>query len=135
MDRIRFAATTHPTLHPFVQMLALNFQTWVTLVSRSDFTDALVSRDEQDSNYFIQQVRNDIDLLLTVVGKAVQLSSNEVQPAIKKHIPSLGVLAALERYVSTLCFAYPSSDNDGPGDLAEDGPRHDNGKHCVPPIS
>lgn len=99
-DRYRSATTTHPELSPFIANLNEKFEEWADLIIGSKFDDALTARDKKTKEYFIGNMRQEFKLLLQAVSRSLPVNVNssgdlEVQP----YMPSLGVLAALERYV------------------------------------
>ncbi|KAG8761161.1 hypothetical protein FRC11_014303 [Ceratobasidium sp. 423] len=119
LTRFKEAPVMNPGLRDFTTQIVEWFDEWlVGLDSKPPFQDECAAYDKARLEFTIENLRRDKDRVLRVIrrGQTVVVN-NDVKMAYQRLSDvNLGLVAALER----------NFDADGPGELCETGPRHDN---------
>ncbi|KAI0338622.1 hypothetical protein BDW22DRAFT_1362689 [Trametopsis cervina] len=120
-NRFKDCLKNHPELDNIVQELENWFTAWSAGVSSglSTFDDPIVDTDPKARRLVIGQLRTDIERLVDIIAR----ESGRVQQQRRPNRTGSGLTEAQKRQalVSQLAQAY-----DPPGDLRNEGPRHDN---------
>ncbi|CAE6467693.1 unnamed protein product [Rhizoctonia solani] len=119
LTRFKDAPIANPSVREFTEQIVAWFDEWlVALDSKPPFQDEFTTYNEEQREFLIENLRRDKERILRIIqrGQTVVVN-NDVQASYQ--VPSdadPGLVAALERIF----------DYDGPGELCETGPRHDN---------
>ncbi|KAG8730710.1 hypothetical protein FRC11_006011, partial [Ceratobasidium sp. 423] len=120
LTRFKEAPITNPGICDFTEQMVHWFDKWVAaLGSNPPFQDECTTYEEDRREFMIENLRRDKERILRLIrrGQTVVIVNNEARESIEPPIDAEpGLIAAFERV-----FEY-----DGPGDLCETGPRHDN---------
>ncbi|PPQ89247.1 hypothetical protein CVT25_001326 [Psilocybe cyanescens] len=115
------AIRNHPEIVNLVQNITEWFDIWVTGVSARPhalFEDSITELDPRRRNLIIEQIRDDIDRLVTIVQResdqAIILKRSTARPTVT-------FAQRRDAEIMRLGQTY-----DPPGELRPDGPRHDN---------
>jgi hypothetical protein len=117
LTRYKEASITNPDIREFVERMANWFDEWViALRSNPPFDDECVGYDEDKKELVITNIQRDKDRAMRMVQRGqTRVVHQEVRPRRQTAITD-GLIAHLQR----------NCDYDGPGELREKGPRHDN---------
>ncbi|KAF8668071.1 P-loop containing nucleoside triphosphate hydrolase protein [Rhizoctonia solani] len=119
LTRFKEAPIANPSVRNFAEQIIGWFDEWlVALDSKPPFQDECTTYSEEKREFIIENLQRDRERVSRVINRGqTVVVNNDAQPAYQ--IPSdadPGLVAALERVF----------DYDGPGELCETGPRHDN---------
>ncbi|KIP03942.1 hypothetical protein PHLGIDRAFT_76808 [Phlebiopsis gigantea 11061_1 CR5-6] len=120
INRFKDTIKNHPDLIDFVHDYSEWFETWATAVKASppQFQDTITGADADTRRLIIDQLHEEVDRLVTIVDR----DSNHANKAIRKTAP-LGMTPEQRRQARIMQLMYTY---DPPGDLRDDGRRHDN---------
>ncbi|CAE6511820.1 unnamed protein product, partial [Rhizoctonia solani] len=119
LTRFKEAPTTHPGVRDFAQQVVVWFDEWVAaLGSNPSFQDECMTYDEDKRNFIIENLRRDKDRILRIIQRGQTVITNHEVNSSYNLLRDVdpGLIAALKR----------NFDYNGPGELCETGPRHDN---------
>lgn len=124
VNRYRTAPTVHPGLQEFASFLHARFEDWATILaaSQTQFRDQMATQSAADKKAIIAAIRKTMNLMAETVVQALPQAGTAPKRSIV-HGSSLGLIATIQR------------EYDGPGDLSEKGPRHDNDHADIRDIS
>ncbi|CAE6502512.1 unnamed protein product, partial [Rhizoctonia solani] len=119
LTRFKEALVTNPGVRDFAERIVQWFDEWVAaLTSKPPFQDECATYAEDQQEFIIENLRRDRDRVLRLIRRAqtvfVKNGAQISNQLLGNAAP--GLVAALER----------NFDFDGPGELCESGPRHDN---------
>jgi hypothetical protein len=117
MHRFRTAPTVHHVLQEFVPFLQQQFEVWAAAIEKGTFQDPIAKQSKNNQQCIISTLRKDVRLLSEMVALALPIEKPRVQKALAG--PSSALLATIAR------------EYDGPGELSNGGPRHDNGEQFL----
>ncbi|EUC58482.1 NFX1-type zinc finger protein, partial [Rhizoctonia solani AG-3 Rhs1AP] len=107
-------AASNPDVRQLVERMAGWFDTWAAaLSSNPPFDDECVRFETYQKESIIENIDNDKERLLSLVKEPVALG---VDQGTRRQEITEGLIANLQRIL----------DNEGPGHLCKEGPRHDN---------
>ncbi|CAE6506724.1 unnamed protein product, partial [Rhizoctonia solani] len=122
MTRFKVAAS-NPDVRQLVERMAGWFDTWAAaLSSNPPFDDECVRFETYQKESIIENIDNDKERLLSLVKEPVALG---VDQGTRRQEITEGLIANLQRIL----------DNEGPGHLCKEGPRHDNDHDKIRNIS
>ncbi|CAE6488071.1 unnamed protein product, partial [Rhizoctonia solani] len=119
LTRFKDSPITNPGVRDFTEQIVAWFDEWlVALAATPPFQDECRTYDEEKREFIIENLRRDKEKILRVVqrGQTVVTNSEVRMPYELLGDVDPAIVAALER----------NFDFDGPGELCENGPRHDN---------
>ncbi|KAL5632188.1 hypothetical protein ACGC1H_000258 [Rhizoctonia solani] len=119
LTRFKEALITNPSVRDFAERMIQWFDEWVAaLTSKPPFQDECATYGEDQQEFIIENLRRDRDRVLRLIrrGQTVFVKNGAQMSNRLLGNAAPGLVAALER----------NFDFDGPGELCESGPRHDN---------
>lgn len=117
LTRIKTALSDNPEIRQFVEQLANWFDEWVLgLRSNPQFDDECGGYDEDQKELVISNIQRDRDRALRMARRGQIVVANRENHLQQRSFMTEGLLSSLQR----------NCDYDGPGELRELGPRHDN---------
>lgn len=120
INRFKDTIKNHPDLVEFAHDYSGWFDTWATAVKASppQFQDSITSADAGTRRLIIDQLREEVDRLVTIVDR----DSNHAKKTLHKPAPT-GMTPEQRRQARIMQLMYTY---DPPGDLRDAGRRHDN---------
>ncbi|CAE6459337.1 unnamed protein product, partial [Rhizoctonia solani] len=119
LTRFKEAPVMNPGVRDFTAQIVEWFDVWlVGLGSRPPFQDECADYDEAQLEFTVENLRRDKDRVLRVIRRGQTVVVNNDTKVSYQRLSGVnpGLVAALDR----------NFDVDGPGELCEAGPRHDN---------
>ncbi|KAH7335664.1 hypothetical protein B0J17DRAFT_769497 [Rhizoctonia solani] len=119
LTRFKDSAITNPGVRDFTEQIVAWFDEWlVALASTPPFQDECRTYDKEKREFIIENLRRDKERILRIVQRGQTVVTNSEVRTSYEFLSDLdpGIVAALERNL----------EYEGPGDLCENGPRHDN---------
>ncbi|EUC58494.1 NFX1-type zinc finger protein, putative, partial [Rhizoctonia solani AG-3 Rhs1AP] len=119
LTRFKDAPVTNPGVREFTEQIATWFDEWlVALDSSPRFQDECTTYATDKREFIIENLRRDKERILRIIHRGQTVITNNEVNMSHELLSGVepGLLAAFER----------NFDYDGPGELCETGPRHDN---------
>lgn len=117
-NRFKSAIRNHPQIVDMARDLHMWLETWATGVTARSFDDTIIEIDPRRRDLIIDQLREDIKRLISIVEREFNMSIIAKRTSIR---PTVSVAHRREATMMRLGQTY-----DPPGTLRDKGPRHDN---------
>lgn len=119
--RFKTAVSRHPEFSPLINKLGGWFKVWSEDIQSANptFNDTLATVDIRNREFTIKQLRRSLETLEDVVNRAERATRRVTERP--KELHSRNMVEAQRASLINLSLSY-----EGPGELREDGPRHDN---------
>ncbi|KAG8922700.1 hypothetical protein FRC01_013709, partial [Tulasnella sp. 417] len=119
--RFKTAVSRHPEFSPLIKKLGGWFKIWSEDIESANptFNEQLATADIRNREFAVKQLRRSLETLEDVVNRAERATKRLVERPRELH--SRNTEEAQLASLISLSLSY-----EGPGELREDGPRHDN---------